>query len=179
LIFSPENLLSNKVYTSIFCLTVSCLLFLRMITWAIKKFNDLTPDELYAILRLRSGVFVVEQNCVFLDMDNKDQSAYHLMGWQTDTLIAYTRLVPPGISYEQPSIGRVVTSPAARGAGIGKLLMDESIIQSEKLFGKKPIRIGAQLYLKKFYTSLGFEQSSDIYDEDGIDHIEMIRQPIS
>ncbi len=80
-------------------------------------------------------------------------------------LIAYSRLVPPGISYQQPSIGRVVTSPAARGGGTGKLLMKESIIQSEKLFGNLPITIGAQLYLKKFYTSLGFEQSSDIYDE--------------
>jgi ElaA protein len=150
-----------------------------MITWAIKKFNELSPDELYAILRLRSEVFVVEQNCVFLDMDNKDQPSWHLMGWDNDILIAYSRLVPPGISYHQPSIGRVVTSPAARGGGIGKLLMKESIIQSEKLFGNLPITIGAQLYLKKFYTSLGFEQSSDIYDEDGIDHIEMIRQPFS
>lgn len=150
-----------------------------MITWVIKKFNELSPIELYAILRLRSEVFVVEQNCVFLDMDNKDQSSYHLMGWNNDVLIAYTRIVPPGISYEQPSIGRVVTSPAARGGGTGKLLMEESIIQSEKHFGNLPIRIGAQLYLKKFYASLGFEQSSDIYDEDGIDHIEMIRQPFS
>lgn len=150
-----------------------------MITWVIKKFNELSPIELYAILRLRSEVFVVEQNCVFLDMDNKDQSSYHLMGWNNDELIAYTRIVPPGISYEQPSIGRVVTSPAARGGGTGKLLMEESIIQSKKHFGNLPIRIGAQLYLKKFYASLGFEQSSDIYDEDGIDHIEMIRQPFS
>lgn len=147
-----------------------------MLNWTLKKFEDLSPDELYAILRLRSEVFVVEQNCVFLDMDNKDQQCYHLLGWQEDLLAAYTRLVPPGISYEQPSIGRVVTSPAARGGGIGKLLMKKSIDEIIKLFGKNPIKIGAQLYLKRFYESLGFVQTGDIYDEDGIDHIKMIRQ---
>ena len=81
------------------------------IRWLLKKFDDLTPHELYAILRLRNEVFVVEQNCVFQDMDNKDQPAYHLMGWENDILIAYTRLIPANLSYEQPSIGRVVTSP--------------------------------------------------------------------
>ena len=155
-----------------------------MITWTVKKFDDLTPHELYAILRLRSEVFVVEQDCVFQDMDNKDQLCYHLMGWQNDTdqsmeLITYTRLVPPGVSYDFPSIGRVVTSPATRGSGMGKLLMEKSIEELENLFGKRPIKIGAQLYLKAFYESLGFKQSSDIYDEDGIDHIEMIRQSFS
>lgn len=147
-----------------------------MLTWTIKKFNELSPLELYSILRLRSEVFVVEQNCVFQDMDNKDQSSFHLMGWNNDQLLAYTRIVPPGTSYEQASIGRVVTSPAARATGIGKSLMEMSIEALETLFGKVPIRIGAQLYLKKFYSSFGFEQSSDVYDEDGIDHIEMIRQ---
>lgn len=150
-----------------------------MLTWVLKQFDELDPHELYALLRLRSEVFVVEQNCVFLDLDNKDQSSYHLMGWRDNKLVAYTRLVPPGVAYEQPSIGRVVTSPSARAEGMGKLLMEQSISEAEKLFGRVPIRIGAQVYLKKFYTSLGFEQSSDIYDEDGIDHIEMIRQPFS
>ena len=131
---------------------------------------------MYAILRLRSEVFVVEQTCVFLDMDNKDQSCWHLMGWKNEKLMAYTRLVPPGIAYQEPSIGRVVTSPSARGSGIGKLLMEKSIEQAETLFGKIPIRIGAQVYLTNFYNSFGFEQSSDIYDEDGIDHIQMLRQ---
>ena len=147
-----------------------------MLSWTLKKFEDLSPYELYAILRLRSEVFVVEQNCVFLDMDDKDQQCYHLLGWQSDLLTAYTRLVPPGISYEQPSIGRVVTSPAARGSGIGKLLIEKSIGETIKLFGNSPIRIGAQLYLKRFYESFGFVQVGDIYDEDGIDHIKMIRQ---
>jgi ElaA protein len=146
-----------------------------MIQWSLKKFTELSPDELYRLLRLRSEVFVVEQSCVFLDMDNKDQACHHLLGWEDGHLAAYTRIVPPGISYEQPSIGRVVTAPFARRTGLGKELMTESIAVAEKLYGKLPIRIGAQLYLKKFYNALGFEQSSEVYDEDGIDHIEMIR----
>jgi ElaA protein len=146
-----------------------------MITWTIKKFDELTPRELYAALRLRSEVFVVEQNCVFLDIDNMDQPSYHLMGWDNDKLLTYTRLIPPGVAYKEPSIGRVVTSPSVRGTGIGKEVMEKSIEEAVRLFGKIAIKIGAQLYLKKFYGSLGFEQSSDIYDEDGIDHIEMVR----
>ena len=144
--------------------------------WILKKFDSLTPQELYSILQLRSEVFVVEQNCVFQDMDNKDQQCYHFMGWQNDLLFAYTRLVPPGLSYEEASIGRVVTSPAGRGSGIGKTLIEKSIEEVFNLYGKGSIKIGAQLYLKKFYTSFGFEQIGDIYDEDGIDHIKMIRK---
>lgn len=148
-----------------------------MITWTLKKFETLTVHELYAILRLRTEVFVVEQNCVFQDMDNKDQHCYHLLGWKGDLLVAYTRIVPVGISYKDaPSIGRVVTSPQARGGGVGRLLMEKSINELFGVYGVSPIKIGAQLYLKKFYESLGFEQSSDIYDEDGIDHIEMTKQ---
>jgi len=146
-----------------------------MLTWTIKPFSELAPQELYLILRLRSEVFVVEQNCVFQDMDNKDQYCYHLMGWQNNELVAYTRIVPPGISYDLPSIGRVVTSPKARQSGIGKLLMEKSIEELTGLYGKTSIRIGAQLYLQKFYSYFGFLQSSDVYDEDGIDHIEMTR----
>lgn len=143
--------------------------------WTLKKFKDLTVDELYALLRLRTEVFVVEQNCVFQDMDNKDQHCHHLMGWKENELVAYTRLVPEGVSYPgYPSIGRVVTSPAARGGGIGRLLMKKSIEETRHLFGNGPIKVGAQLYLLAFYTSLGFEKTSDIYMEDGIEHIEMI-----
>ena len=144
--------------------------------WILKKFDALTPHELYTILRLRSEVFVVEQNCVFQDMDYKDHQCWHLMGWQDDLLLAYTRLVPPGLLYEEASIGRVVTSPAGRGSGIGKTLIEKSIEEVLNLYGKGSIKIGAQLYLKKFYTSFGFEQIGDIYDEDGIDHIKMIRK---
>lgn len=145
-----------------------------MINWTLKKFEELSTRELYEILRLRAEVFVVEQNCVFQDMDNKDQLSYHLQGRKNGLLVAYTRIVPVGLSYEDaPSIGRVVTSPQIRREGIGKELMERSINELIRVFGKTTIRIGAQLYLKKFYESFGFEQSSDIYDEDGIDHIEM------
>ena len=148
---------------------------MNTINWEVKKFTELDAGQLYAVLRLRTEVFVVEQNCVFQDMDNKDQQSYHLLGWDGEALVAYTRLVTPGVSYEEPSIGRVVTSPAARGSGLGRILMEKSIAEANKLFGSLPIRIGAQLYLRKFYESLGFQQSSEIYDEDGIDHIEMLR----
>jgi len=142
-------------------------------TWACKKFDELTPHELYAILQLRNDIFVVEQNCVFLDADNKDQYCFHLMGWEEKNLIAYTRIVPAGISYAESSIGRVVVSRLARKNGTGKLLMQKSIDTLFSLFGDVEIKIGAQLYLKKFYESLGFQQTSDIYMEDGIEHIEM------
>jgi len=147
--------------------------------WTCKTFQELSVDELYSLLRLRSDVFVVEQNCVFLDQDNKDQYCYHIMGWDGKNLVASTRLVPKGVSYpDYHSIGRVVNSRDYRGLGLGKELMEYSIEKCIEHFGNGPIKIGAQLYLKKFYESLGFVQSSDIYDEDGIDHIEMIRQPI-
>ncbi len=145
-----------------------------MITWVCKTFDELSVDELYAILHLRSAVFVVEQNCVFQDADYKDKPSHHLMGWKEDVLVAYTRLVPPGVSYEEPSIGRVVTAITARGSGIGRTLMQQSITTCRKLFGNNVIRIGAQLYLKDFYASLGFVPTGGIYPEDGIDHIEML-----
>lgn len=117
---------------------------------------------------------MVEQNCVFQDADNKDQHCYHLCGWNDDQLIAYVRLVPPGISYEEPSIGRVVTSPAARRTGAGRVLMQNAIKECFKIFGKQNIRISAQLYLKKFYESLSFMPVSEVYLEDNIPHVEML-----
>jgi ElaA protein len=145
-----------------------------MTNWTCKKFEALTPDDLYTILRLRSEVFVVEQNCVFLDMDNKDQHCDHLMCWEDNKLVAYARIVPAGISYGESSIGRIVSSPSARGQGLGKDLLTQSIETLYRLHGKRVIRIGAQLYLKKFYESFGFEQAGEIYLEDGIEHIEML-----
>jgi len=144
--------------------------------WVTKTFTELTVDELYAILRLRSEVFVLEQHCIFLDMDNNDQKAYHTIGFIGDEVVATTRLFDKNIMYDgYQSIGRVVGSPRHRGLGIGKALMQYSIIECERLFGKGPIKIGAQLYLKKFYSEQGFEQSGDVYLEDEIDHIPMIR----
>ena len=142
--------------------------------WIYKTFYELTPTELYRILDLRSKVFVVEQNCVFQDADNKDQSSHHFFGWDGNLLAAYTRLVPAGISYVEPSIGRVVISPMRRSLGLGRELMIRSIDHVYNIWGTNNIRIGAQLYLKKFYESLGFQQSSEIYLEDGIEHIEML-----
>ncbi len=144
--------------------------------WLLKKFGELAPQELYAIHQLRNEVFVVEQNCAYQDADNKDQPSWHFMGWENDKLIAYTRILPPGVAYaEEPSIGRVVISPAARGNGIGRELMEKSIGEVIKLFGNMPIKIGAQLYLLSFYSSLGFQQTSDIYLEDNIEHVEMVK----
>ena len=146
------------------------------IQWSTKHFSKLTVDELYAMLRLRSEVFVVEQNCIFLDMDNNDQIAYHTMGWLNGELIATTRLFNVDQSYPgYQSIGRVVGSPKHRGIGAGKALMQYSIAECERLFGKHPIKIGAQLYLKKFYNEQGFEQAGEMYYEDEIEHIPMIR----
>jgi ElaA protein len=144
--------------------------------WVTKTFTELTVDELYAILRLRSEVFVLEQHCIFLDMDNNDQKAYHTIGFIAEEVVATTRLFDKNIMYDgYQSIGRVVGSPRHRGLGIGKALMQYSIQECERLFGKGPIKIGAQLYLKKFYNEQGFEQSGDVYLEDEIDHIPMIR----
>ena len=144
------------------------------INWIQKTFAELNTTELYALLRLRTEVFVVEQNCVFQDMDNKDQKSHHLMGWVGDDLVAYARILPAGVSYNEPSIGRVVSNPHYRGKGAGRELMSEAINRTIELYGKQPIRIGAQLYLNKFYSSLGFVNQGEVYLEDGIEHIEMI-----
>jgi ElaA protein len=149
------------------------------INWNSKNFDQLNPYELYDLLRLRSEVFVVEQNCVFLDMDNLDQHCIHLLGYDGSRLMAYTRIVPPGLIYKEASIGRVVTSSSVRYTGAGKKLMEQSIITLYKLFGSIPIKIGAQLYLKKFYESFGFVQMNEVYLEDGIEHIHMLRDEAS
>ncbi|MCU0389704.1 MAG: GNAT family N-acetyltransferase [Thermoflexibacter sp.] len=143
------------------------------ITWLTKPFVELTVDELYAILQLRSAIFVVEQNCVFQDMDGKDQQAYHCMGWLDNRLVAYSRLFDKKVTYEQASIGRVIVASEIRKFGIGKQLMQVAISESERLFGSQAIKIGAQFYLRRFYESLGFRQISEIYMEDNIPHVYM------
>ncbi len=145
-----------------------------LLTWGYKSFDELTTIELYAILQLRSEVFVVEQNCVYQDLDGKDKKSFHLMAWDKDQLVAYTRLVQPGISFAEASIGRVITSPSYRGLGIGITLMQKSITHILEIYSTDKIRIGAQLYLKKFYEGLGFIAQGDEFLEDGIPHIEMI-----
>ncbi len=147
-----------------------------MLRFSCLPFDQLTPRELYAIMALRQEVFVVEQNCPYLDADGKDISAWHLMGFGSgNNLIAYTRLLPEGVSYEgYTSIGRVVSSPAVRGAGAGREVMQRSIDMCRHLFGPLPIKIGAQTYLLRFYESLGFHSTGEEYLEDGIPHTKMI-----
>ncbi|WET03085.1 GNAT family N-acetyltransferase [Flavobacterium sp. YJ01] len=141
----------------------------------IKSFEELTNHELYNMLRLRSDVFVVEQNCPYLDLDNKDQKGFHVLFHVDNELAGVTRLLPIGVSYDEISIGRVVISRAHRGLGLGVKLMEASIAGCEEKFGKGPIRISAQYHLSKFYQSLGFAEQGEVYDEDGIPHIGMLR----
>ena len=127
------------------------------------------------MLQARSAAFVVEQSCVFLDIDGADPVCWHLVGYRGKELVASARLVPPGTKFAEPSIGRVVTTSAVRGTGLGRELMREALAQAEKLWPRQAIRIGAQRHLERFYASLGFVTASEPYDEDGILHIEMVR----
>ena len=148
------------------------------IRWEIKEFEELTNNELYAIIQLRLAIFSVEQNCPYQDADGKDQDSHHLMGYdQNGELVAYSRIVSPGISYAEVSIGRVVSSSKVRGTGMGKELMRKSLDCIETIYGKVPVRISAQCYLIRFYNFFGFEVIGEEYEEDHIPHIEMLRQP--
>ena len=157
--------------------------FLRSadIQWRCLPFHALSADTLYRLLRLRSEVFVVEQECVFLDMDGLDALCLHVLGERVDPdgtvhLQASTRLVPPGLAFAEASIGRVVTAPVARGGGIGHALMAESLRLLEQVWGPQPVRIGAQAHLEAFYQRHGFVSDNKPYLEDGIPHIEMLRR---
>ncbi|HRI62537.1 MAG TPA: GNAT family N-acetyltransferase [Saprospiraceae bacterium] len=147
-----------------------------MLTFSCLPFYQLSPYELYEIMALRQEVFIVEQNCPYLDADGKDPGSWHLMGRDASgKLICYTRLLPEGLSYDgYVSIGRVVSAPEARGTGAGKILMQRSIQMCAHLFGNQPIKIGAQSYLVTFYESFGFRSTGEEYLEDGIPHTKMI-----
>ena len=145
------------------------------LNYCIKSFDELTNNELYDLLRLRSEIFVVEQNCPYLDLDNKDQKSFHLLYYVNNEFAGSTRLLPAGLSFEEISIGRVVIANSHRGLGLGVKLMEVSIEGCQQKFGNGPIRIGAQYHLSKFYQSLGFVEQGEQYDEDGIPHIEMLR----
>lgn len=139
-----------------------------------KAFHELSLLELYYILQLRSEIFVLEQQCLYQDMDEMDQKAYHFMIFdKTDTLIAYSRLFPPGIAYKEAAIGRIITK--THGIGLGKILLRKSIDQTSLIFGKADIRIGAQCYAIPFYEKFGFKSEGATYLEDNIQHIEMLR----
>lgn len=165
------------------------------VDWQWSPFADLTAADVYAMLALRQDVFVVEQECVFPDIDWIDQQGHHLLGWQTTEvpevqaavgavgangarqriLVACLRCLPPGAKFLECSIGRVVTAAGVRGSGIGRRLVAEGVRRCEAAYPGQPIRIGAQLYLEDFYRSFGFETVSSPYDEDDIMHIEMLR----
>ena len=145
-----------------------------MITFTTKSFNELSNIELYNLLQLRAEVFVVEQSCPYLDLDDKDQKSFHVLGYDNRKLVACSRLVPIGVSYDkEPSIGRVVTHQSVRNLGYGKLLMKYSITEIKKRFNSDIIVIGAQCYLDRFYQNLGFVPEGKIYMEDNIPHITM------
>ena len=143
------------------------------INWKIKPFNELSLRELYSLLKLRSIVFVVEQNCVYQDIDGKDEKALHLLGEYNNEIVAYARLFKGGDYFENASIGRVVIHPEARDKKFGHEMMQKAIAGIETYFKETKITISAQLYLQKFYESHGFVKTSDVYLEDDIEHIEM------
>lgn len=147
-----------------------------MIKIEIKKFSELTTVELYNVLQLRSEVFVVEQNCVYQDIDGKDKSALHILGYKDDVLVAYTRIFRPGDYFEYSSIGRVVVAKNQRQYKYGQAIMKASINTIEEYFNLNKIKISAQKYLKKFYENLGFIQVGEAYLEDDIPHIAMIKE---
>jgi ElaA protein len=143
--------------------------------WTWKKFSELSPSELYEILKLRQKVFVVEQNCAYLDCDDLDQHSIHLLGLKNEKLLAYLRILPPGLKFPEASLGRVVTTAEARGSGAGKLLMTEALRKIEILHGKIPVRISAQSNLQKFYADFGFQSQGSEYLEDNIPQVKMLR----
>ena len=149
----------------------------KTVTWKALTFDELSNNQLFELLKLRVDVFVVEQNCPYQELDEKDRHSetHHLMGFKDEELVACARLLPAGLSYPSISIGRVATRQSFRGKGAGKLLMQSAIEHCENLWAGQDIEIGAQEYLKGFYESFGFVVTSDMYLEDDIPHIDMIR----
>ena len=147
----------------------------RLMQVSVKTFDQLTNKELYQILRLRSEVFVVEQDCVYQDVDNKDQIALHVMGIKDNAVVAYTRIFKPGDYFDNVSIGRVVVRQDQRKYGLGKQIMQASLAAIDQRFPDKAIEISAQSYLLKFYTELGFKVTGEEYLEDGIPHRRMLK----
>ncbi|MGH8714283.1 MAG: GNAT family N-acetyltransferase [Casimicrobiaceae bacterium] len=156
------------------------------IHWQWARFDDLEPRHLYALLRARSEVFVVEQRCAFVDTDGIDPYAWHLLGWTAPgpggrdpaavaVLVAYLRLIEPGRVFGEASIGRVLTVAAFRRVGLGRPLMKEGLRKAAELYPGHAVRIGAQIRLERFYQSMGFHTASDPYIEDGIEHVQMLR----
>jgi ElaA protein len=149
----------------------------EQIVWSILQFEDLSVNQLFDVLQLRNQVFIVEQDCPYLDIDQKDQKSFHVMGYNNrGQLLATARILPPGISYPEVSIGRVAVSLHARGKGIGDELNRKCLTFISEYYGDVPIRLSAQKHLSAFYNKHGFKVVSDPYDEDGIPHVEMLRE---
>ena len=152
------------------------------LSWQFARFDDLAMRDWYAVSTARIDVFIMEQNCPFQDNDGADFFSWHLLGWHEVSgqreLAAYCRLVDPFVKFAEPSIGRVITTRPFRRHGYGKQLMREALTRHDDLYPGLANRIGAQQRLEKFYGELGFTTSSDIYIEDGIPHVEMVRVPL-
>lgn len=145
-----------------------------MIQYQFKTFESLSIQELYAIMQVRNDVFVYEQHCYYQDLDDKDQACIHVLGWnEQKKLVAYCRILPPGLTYPTHSIGRVLVISAYRKQQLGRALMQKTLDYILSTYGKVPLTIEAQLYLQAFYESLGFVRTSDVFDDAGIDHVEM------
>lgn len=152
---------------------------MEVLNWKCIEFDKLSSKQLYQIIQLREKVFVVEQDCPYLDSDGKDIHAKHLMGYKGNLLVAYARLIPAGISYKNDaSIGRFVTDISLRRTGVGKVLMEKSLAQLKADYPEYNIRISAQEYLKDFYGNFGFIQQGSGYLEDDIPHIEMLLERV-
>jgi ElaA protein len=145
-----------------------------MIQYQFKTFESLSIQELYAIMQVRNDVFVYEQHCYYQDLDDKDQACIHvLVRNEQQKLVAYCRILPPGLTYPTHSIGRVLVISAYRKQQLGRALMQKTLDYILSTYGKVPLTIEAQLYLQAFYESLGFVRTSDVFDDAGIDHVEM------
>jgi len=142
--------------------------------WKIKKFNQLSTLELYDILKAREEIFIIEQECLYYDIDSKDLDAIHIFAMEEGQVACYLRILEKGARFDEVSIGRVITRPAYRRKGYGEQMMEKAIHYIEEVMGESEIRISAQTYLEKFYGNVGFEIVSDVYLEDGIDHCEML-----
>jgi ElaA protein len=147
--------------------------------WQWSRFSELRTEDLYAVVRLREDVFIVEQQCPYHDADGRDPNAWHLLGWSDDqsarSLVAYARIFEPGVRYTEASIGRVVTAREVRGTGLGKVLMAEALRRLDGLAPGQTVKIAAQRRLEKFYLDLGFKTVSAPYEVDGIIHVDMLR----
>jgi ElaA protein len=149
------------------------------IEWQWSSYEDLSKDDLYEVLLRRQEVFVIEQNCAYMDCDGIDPHCFHLLGWKVidgkRQVVAYMRCVPAGIKFPEVSLGRVLNTTAVRGTGAGREMMTLALEHMQRVFPNKPIRISAQQYLEAFYQSFDFVTQSEPYDEDDIPHVEMLR----